>query len=50
MSAETTDAAKQEHQNKQLEKMFEIDCAAHGSRVDQCADDKAAAAAPLWNQ
>lgn len=48
--AETKDAAKQEHENEQLKKTLKIHCAAHKKRIDQCADDKAAAAALIWNR
>ena len=40
----------QEKGNMQFGKQFEVECALRSERVQQCRDNKGAAAATLWNQ
>ena len=40
----------QERETLQFGKQFEVECALHSKRVQQCRDNEGAAAATLWNQ
>ena len=42
--------AKRDRENRQFEKRYEVDYAAHQKRVEQYQDNKATAAALLWNR